>query len=71
MKMADSYFKSVVQNNRLFRMIVNEQYMDCNEDHYLRIRQMDADAFISYPLNYIEIVPFSVYSGENGPEDSH
>ena len=69
MKKPDCYFESEAQNH--YRMIVNEQYMDCNEDHYLRIRQMDADAFISYPLNYIEIVPFSVYSGENGPEDSH
>ena len=70
MKKPDCYFESEAQNH--YRMIVNEQYMDCNEDYYLRIRQMDTDAYqAGLSLSYIEIVPFSVYSGENGPEDSH
>ncbi len=54
----------------LFRRIVTEMYMEAGKDYYLRIRQMDGpDSMI--PLNFLEIVPYSIYSGENGPEDRH
>ena len=54
----------------LYRRIVTEMYMEAGKDYYLRLRQLNgSDAMI--PLNFLEIVPYSIYSGENGPEDRH
>ena len=74
MKYPDSYTSSsstiLRDDNSLFRKIVCEMYMEAGKHYYLRLRQLKG--FESeIPLNFLEIVPYSVYSGENGPEDRH
>lgn len=77
MRYPDSFAMGVKVYDRLrdhetaYRKIVSEMYMEAGKDYYLRLRQVngDSDSFIS--LNFLELVPYSVYSGENGPEDSH
>ncbi len=57
-------------HDSLYRRIVTEMYMEAGKDYYLRLRQLNGlDSMI--PLNFLEIVPYSIYSGENGPEDRH
>ncbi len=51
-----------------FRKIVCEQYMEEGRGYYLRAKKADFGNTIM-PFFFIEIVPFSVYSGLNGPED--
>lgn len=76
MKYPDSYAMGNKISDRLrnhdilYRRIVTEMYMEAGKDYYLRLRQLNgSDAMI--PLNFLEIVPYSIYSGENGPEDRH
>lgn len=75
MKYPDSYTAGSSTNlrddNSVFRKIVCEMYMEAGKDYYLRLRQVHGDHSSSIPLNFLEIVPYSVYSGENGPEDRH
>jgi len=79
MKAPDSYTNSTssdntgesIRNSReCYRKIVCEQYLEAGKDYYLRLRQA-ADLDAVFAFNFIEIVPYSVYSGENGPEDLH
>lgn len=79
MKAPDSYTASYSTDNsgdpirvdmNCYRKIVCETYMKADQDHYLRLRQMSQEDAI-FPFSFIEIVPYSVYSGENGPEDKH
>lgn len=55
----------------LFRKIVCEMYLEAGKDYYLRLRQVNGNLSTNIPLNFLELVPHSVYSGENGPEDRH
>lgn len=74
MKSPDSYgpYNGSMRNDQGFlRKIVCEMYMEADKDYYLRIRQVGPDGFGTTAFNYIEIVPYNVYSGENGPEDWH
>ena len=69
MKSPDIYY-DMRDNSNFLRRIVCEQYMEEGKDYYLRIRQV-GDRFETLPLNYLELVPYSIYSGENGLEDKH
>ena len=76
MKYPDSYYysntgKTLRDDETCYRKIVCEMYMEAGKDYYLRLRQVNANGNIFIPLNFLEIVPYSVYSGENGPEDRH
>lgn len=72
LKAPDSY----APNNNLrddidsYRKIISELYMESDKYYYLRIRQVSLEG-VWLPFNFIEIVPYSVYSGENGQEDKH
>ena len=79
MKAPDSYTNSSSSDNtgtpirndlRCYRRIICELYMEADKDYHLRLRQMEQDDAI-FAFSFIEIVPYSVYSGENGPEDKH
>ena len=54
-----------------FRKIVCEMYMEPGQDYYLRFRQLNGNLNSYLSLHFLEIVPYSIYSGENGPEDRH
>lgn len=54
-----------------YRKIICETYMKADQDYYLRLRQLNTDDRCTFAFSFIEIVPYSVYSGENGPEDKH
>ena len=79
MKAPDSYTNSMSSDNsgtpirndlNCYRRIICELYMEADKDYHLRLRQMEQDDAI-FAFSFIEIVPYSVYSGENGPEDKH
>ena len=72
MKYPDSYATngSILRSHPgCFRKIACEMYMEAGQDYYLRLKQLDNPTYIQ--LNFMEIVPYSIYSGENGPEDRH
>ena len=72
MKAPDSYgpnHNNMRDDERMFRKIVCEIYMESGKDYYLRMRKVSGSTPIAF--NYLEIVPYNVYSGENGPEDRH
>lgn len=75
MKSPDSYTyngrTSLRDDNNTYRIILCEMYMQPEKDYYLRIRQVNNEYESNIPFNYLEIVPYDVYSGENGPEDRH
>lgn len=74
MKAPDSYgpYNSGMRYDPGFcRRIVCEMYMEPDKDYYLRIRQVGNNDYSTVAFNYLEIVPYNVYSGENGPEDWH
>ena len=74
MKAPDSYgpYNSGMRYDPGFcRRIVCEMYMEPDKDYYLRIRQVENNDYSTVAFNYLEIVPYDVYSGENGPEDWH
>ena len=52
-----------------YRKIITEIYMEAGKDYYLRLRQLEGNSSSRMTISYLEIVPYSVYSGENGPED--
>ena len=63
-----SFISNRLRNHEYsYRKIITEIYMEAGKDYYLRMRQLEGDAIMG--LSYMEIVPYSVYSGENGPED--
>ncbi|MBR5936344.1 MAG: hypothetical protein IKZ89_09365 [Bacteroidaceae bacterium] len=72
LKAPDSYGTSSPLRDDMgcYRKIISEQYMKSDKDYYLRLRQVGMDEAV-FAFNFIEIVPYSVYSGENGPEDKH
>ena len=73
MKAPDSYGTSsspLRDDVCCYRKVVCEMYMEADKDYYIRLRQM-GDNLPTFAFNFIEIVPYSVYSGENGPEDKH
>ena len=51
-----------------FRKIICEQYMEAGKDYFLRFKNVD-DVEKVLDLCFIEIVPYSIYSGLDGPED--
>lgn len=72
MKAPDSYgpYDGSMRNDSYFyRKIVCEIYLESGKDYYLRMRKVSGIDPVAF--NYLEIVPFDVYSGENGPEDRH
>lgn len=76
MKAPDSYSVSYYGTNlrneaSIYRKIITELYMEAGKDYYLRFRQVNGSPNTRLPLNFLEIVPYSVYSGANGPEDRH
>lgn len=74
LKSPDSYgpysSASMREDPNIYRLIISELYMEADKYYYLRLRQVSNEDAL-FPLNYIELVPYSVYSGENGPEDKH
>ena len=53
-----------------FRKIICETYMEEGKDYYLRLKKVDSgNTIVSF--NFIEIVPFFVYSGLYGDEDRY
>ena len=74
MKAPDSFSangRNLRNESNLYRRIVCELYMEAGKDYYLRFRQVNGNSFSRLPLNFLELVPYSIYSGENGPEDRH
>ena len=75
MRGPDSYSKSVGSEDPIsedlsyYRKIICEQYLEADSYYYLRLRLIVDNKV--FPFNCIEIVPSSVYSDENHPEDSH
>lgn len=76
MRAPDSYTWSydntgdpISEDRYCYRKIICEQYMEADSYYYLRLRLIVEDKV--FPFNFIEIVPSSVYSDENNPEDSH
>lgn len=72
MKAPDSYgpYDGSMRNDSYFyRKIVCEIYLESGKDYYLRMRKVSGIDPVAF--NYLEIVPYDVYSGENGPEDRH
>lgn len=73
LKAPDSYglgISSLRDDGSCYRLVLGEQYMEADKYYYLRIRQVSEDDVI-FAFNFLEIVPSSVYSGENGLEDKH
>ena len=79
MKAPDSYTQSYSNDNTgdpmrvawgVYRKIICEHFLEAGKDYYLRLRQV-ANLDATFPFCFVEIVPYSVYSGENGPEDKH
>ena len=75
MKAMDSYRsenaeKPLRANNWNLRRILTTQYLNANEDYYLRCRQVLEDAECYWSFDYIEICPKSVYASPEG-EDTH
>lgn len=72
LKAPDSYGSSSPLRDDLncYRKVICETYMEAGQDYYLRLRQLMNDRN-TFAFSFIEIVPYSVYSGENGPEDKH
>ena len=75
MKGMDSYRsenaeKSLRANNWNLRRILTTQYLDENQDYYLRCRQVLDDKMCYWSFDYIEICPKSVYASPEG-EDTH
>jgi len=68
MRGPDSY-SSLGNDRYYYRKIICEQYLEADSYYYLRLRLIVDDKV--FPFNFIEIVPSSVYSDENNPEDSH
>ena len=74
MKAMDSYGagSNILRNDQsCFRKIVCEDDFKAETDYYLRLTKYDDLENTVIPFNFVEIVPYSVYSGENGPEDRH
>ena len=55
-------------NRGCFRKIICEKYMEVGKDYYLRFEKKD-DLETNITFSILEIVPYSIYSGINGPED--
>ena len=75
MKGMDSYRsenaeKPLRANNWNLRRILATQYLDANQDYYLRCRQVLEDDQCYWSFDYIEICPKSVYGSPEG-EDTH
>ena len=80
MKAPDTYTKSgstsycgdeIRTDMACYRIIICNEYLKANEDYYLRIQKCDENPSSVCIFDFIEIVPSSVYSGINGPEDRH
>jgi len=71
--MSYSYSEStgdpISKDRGCYRIIICEQYMEADKYYYLRLRLIVDNKV--FPFNFIEIVPYSVYSGKNGPEDNY
>lgn len=52
------------------RRILVTQYLDCNQDYYVRFRQVLDNDQAEFQFDYMELVPKSVYAGTT-PEDRH
>lgn len=72
LKAPDTYGSgmSLREDMNCYRKVISELYMEADKYYYLRMRQVD-DAGATFAFSFIELVPYSVYSGENGPEDKH
>ena len=75
MKGMDSYRSEGAENplrsnNWNLRRILTTQYLDANQDYYLRCRQVLEDDQCYWSFDYIEICPKSVYGSPEG-EDTH
>jgi uncharacterized surface protein with fasciclin (FAS1) repeats len=75
MKGMDSYRsenaeKPLRGNNWNLRRILTTQYLDGNQDYYLRCRQVLEDDQCYWSFDYIEICPKSVYGSPEG-ENTH
>ncbi|MBQ0073808.1 MAG: fasciclin domain-containing protein [Prevotella sp.] len=72
MKAMDSYggSSSFRTLNTNYRRILTKQFMSSNEEYWLRFRQVVDDPNLYMSLDYIELVPKSVYDSPQG-EDRH
>lgn len=76
MKAPDSYTNSwstdnqgdpIRVNSDIYRYIICNEYLRSDVDYWIRMRQVDVD-YAEYAFNFIEIVPKSIYDGN---EDMH
>lgn len=73
MKAMDSYGGDTPFRNRantLLRRILTKQYLSCEQDNWLRFRQVLDDENLYMSFDYIELCPKSVYDSPEG-EDRH
>lgn len=72
LKAPDSYgsYSSLRDDMYCYRKVISELYMEADKHYYLRFRQVEHES-VTFAFSFIELVPYSVYSGENGPEDKH
>ena len=79
MKAPDSYTSSLSSDNTgtpirddqaCWRKIVCNHYFSANKNYYIRIKKVDNRLDSNCPLNFLEIVPKSIYDGPV-PEDRH
>lgn len=73
MKSMDSYAPygySLRDFDNSYRKVLTTKYLKADEDYYLRIRLIGDEPYYQFLLNYIELVPESVYDGDV-PEDRH
>ena len=76
LKAPDSYSSSSTdysgytlrRDKNCYRKIVCCEYLEADKDYYLRIQKVDEEPSNVCPIDYIEIVPESIYSGN---EDRH
>ena len=69
MKAPDIY-DNINDSENCYRIIVEKSYLKADVDYYLRFCQKDPNLGV-FPFDFVEIVPYSVFSGESGREDRH
>ena len=60
-----------IQYNISIRKIISQSFLDCNQDHFMRIR-VASDGTVGngneFALDFLELVPKSVYGADEGGE---
>ena len=67
----DIYY-SLRANHFCYRKIITKEFLKADNNYWIRMHMENVDNNLrAFFFNFIEIVPYSVYSGEFGPEDRH